>query len=53
VILVAHTNNGICSSFMFRGRRFMIVEIKFNAPRILLTPARCNEKIARSTDDPL
>lgn len=30
----------------------MTVVIKFNAPRIDETPARCREKIARSTDGP-
>jgi hypothetical protein len=30
----------------------MVVEIKFTAPRIEDTPAKCNEKIARSTDAP-
>jgi hypothetical protein len=30
----------------------IVVEIKFTAPRIEDTPARCNEKIARSTDAP-
>jgi hypothetical protein len=30
----------------------MVVEMKFTAPRIEDTPARCNEKIARSTDAP-
>jgi hypothetical protein len=30
----------------------IVVEMKFTAPRIEDTPARCNEKIARSTDAP-
>jgi hypothetical protein len=30
----------------------LIVEMKFTAPRIDDTPARCSEKIARSTDAP-
>lgn len=33
-------------------RMFIIVVIKFKAPRIEETPAKCNEKIARSTDGP-
>ena len=31
----------------------IIVEIKFTAPRIDEIPAKCNLKIAKSTDDPL
>jgi len=30
----------------------IIVVIKFTAPRIDETPAKCKEKIARSTDPP-
>jgi len=33
-------------------RKFPKVLIKFTAPRIELTPARCKEKIAKSTDLP-
>jgi hypothetical protein len=32
---------------------FTIVEIKFTAPKIDEIPAKCKEKIAKSTDDPL
>lgn len=44
-----HTNNGkssieIASPFMFK-----IVVIKLAEPKIDLTPAKCNEKIPRST----
>lgn len=31
----------------------IIVVIKFKAPRIEETPARCKEKIAKSTDGPV
>jgi hypothetical protein len=33
-------------------RKFLNVLIKFTAPRIELTPAKCKEKIAKSTDLP-
>jgi hypothetical protein len=36
-------------SFLFK---FKIVEIKFNAPKIDDTPARCKEKIVKSTEIP-
>jgi hypothetical protein len=36
------------SSFLL----FTVVLIKFTAPRIEDTPARCKEKMARSTDAP-
>jgi hypothetical protein len=48
----AQTNRGIRSGFIFLGFILIVVEIKFTAPRIEDTPARCNEKIARSTDAP-
>ena len=50
---VAHTNNGIRSKVIAFGRMFVIVEIKLIAPRIDLAPAKCREKIARSTGGPL
>jgi len=31
---------------------FIVVVIKFTAPRIEDTPAKCREKMARSTDAP-
>lgn len=33
-------------------RKFPIVEMKFTAPRIELAPAKCSEKIAKSTEAP-
>jgi hypothetical protein len=52
VIATAHTNCGIRSGFIFLGFILIVVEIKFTAPRTEETPARCKEKIARSTDAP-
>jgi len=52
VIKAAHTNKGIRSHESILGRILVTVEIKFNAPKIELTPARWREKIARSTDAP-
>lgn len=44
-----HTNSGISSYVKPFGRIFQIVVMKLAAPRILLTPAICREKIPRST----
>ena len=52
VIKTAHANSGIRSNNMPNTRKFPKVLIKFTAPRIELTPARCKEKIAKSTDLP-
>ena len=52
VIPTDHTNRGIRSAVIPAGRMLMIVEIKFTAPKIDDTPARCREKIAISTDAP-
>lgn len=52
VIATDHTNSGIRSGFMFFGFMLIVVEMKFTAPRIDDTPARCREKMARSTDAP-
>lgn len=53
VIRTLHTNKGIFSSERERDRIFTIVEIKFTAPRIEETPAKCREKIVKSTAAPL
>lgn len=53
VIATAHTNRGIRSKVIPVDRILITVEIKFTAPKIEEIPARCNLKIARSTDDPL
>lgn len=52
VMATDHTNRGIRSGFMFLGFMLIVVEIKFTAPRMDDTPARCREKMARSTDAP-
>jgi hypothetical protein len=52
VITTAHTNNGIRSNVIPFGRMLITVVIKFTAPRIDEIPARCNLKIAKSTDAP-
>ena len=52
VIKTAHANNGIRSNNIPNTRKFPNVLIKFTAPKIDLTPAKCKEKIAKSTDLP-
>ena len=52
VINTAHKNNGSRSIWKPLPRMFIIVVIKFSAPRMDLAPARWSEKIARSTDGP-
>ena len=53
VINTDHTNRGIRTGLICSTRIFMIVVIKLMAPRMEDAPARCKEKIAISTDDPL
>ena len=52
VIFTAHTNNCIRSSVSPLARAFIMVVKKFSDPKIDLAPARCREKIARSTGGP-
>jgi hypothetical protein len=52
VIRTDHTNKGIESKFIEEDRIFMIVVMKLIAPRIEEAPARCNLKIAKSTEIP-
>lgn len=52
VIPTAHTNKGIRSKVIPKDRILMIVVIKFTAPKIEETPARCREKILKSTEAP-
>lgn len=52
VIITDHTNRGIESRFIDRGRIFKIVVMKLIAPRIEEAPARCSLKIVRSTEIP-
>jgi len=52
VISTDQTNSGIESKDMEAERIFIIVVIKLIAPRIEDAPAKCNLKIARSTEIP-
>lgn len=52
VIFTAQTNRGTRSRRYPLERMLMIVVIKFTAPKIDEIPARCSEKIAKSTDGP-
>lgn len=52
VMITAQTNRGIRSRRIPCHRMLIMVVIKFTAPRIEEAPARCREKMARSTDGP-
>jgi len=52
VIKTDQTNSGIESRDIEADRMFMIVVMKLIAPRIDEAPAKCNLKIARSTEIP-
>jgi hypothetical protein len=52
VIKTAQANKGIRSNNIPNTRKLPNVLIKFTAPKIDLTPAKCKEKIAKSTDLP-
>jgi hypothetical protein len=52
VITTDQTNRGIRSKVIPLDRILIIVVIKFTAPKIEEIPARCNEKIAKSTEAP-
>jgi hypothetical protein len=52
VITTDQTNRGIRSRVMPGLRILTTVVIKLTAPKIEETPAKCKEKIAKSTDDP-
>jgi hypothetical protein len=52
VIKIDHANKGTRSSNIPKTRKFPKVLIKFTAPKIELTPAKCKEKIAKSTEPP-
>ena len=52
VITTDQINKGTRSNDMPFHRIFATVEIKFNEPKIDEAPAKCNEKIAISTDGP-
>jgi hypothetical protein len=49
---IAHTNNGILWNVIAGVLIFIIVVIKFNAPKIDDIPAKCKLKMAKSTDAP-
>jgi hypothetical protein len=53
VITTDHTNKGIRSRVIPFARMLIAVVIKFTDPRIDEIPARCKEKIAKSTEAPL
>jgi hypothetical protein len=52
VITTDQTNNGIRSKVMPFDRILITVVIKFTAPKIEEIPAKCKEKIAKSTEAP-
>ena len=52
VISTDQAKRGIRSRNIPNTRRLPNVLMKFTAPKIELTPAKCNEKIAKSTDLP-
>lgn len=53
VILTAQQNNGNRCIVIPGDRMFMIVVIKLIAPKIDEAPAKCKEKMAKSTEGPL
>lgn len=52
VINTDQANRGIRSSNIPNTRKLPKVLMKFTAPKIELTPAKCREKIAKSTEAP-
>jgi hypothetical protein len=52
VINTDQTKSGIRSIVIPLARILIVVVIKFTAPRMEETPARCSEKIAKSTEPP-
>lgn len=52
VMSTDHTNRGVWYWVIAGGFILMIVVMKLIAPRMEDTPARCREKIVRSTDAP-
>jgi len=53
VIKILHTNKDKISNLILIFRIIKIVTIKLIAPKIEETPAKCSEKIVKSTDIPL
>jgi len=52
VMKTAQTNNGVRWAVIPGARMLIIVTIKFIAPKIDETPAKCRLKIAKSTEAP-
>lgn len=52
VIRTDHTNSGVWYCDRAGGFMLMIVVMKLIAPKIEDTPARCREKMAKSTEAP-
>src|SRR5947199_8222054 len=52
VTRIDHTNSGILCSVMPGARMLKIVVMKLIAPRIEDAPARCSDRIAKSTAGP-
>lgn len=52
VIRTDQTNRGTSSIVDLGGRIFRIVVMKLMAPKIDDTPAKCREKIVKSTENP-
>ena len=52
VIITDHTNRGVWYCDIAGGFMLMIVVIKLMAPKIEETPAKCKEKMVRSTEAP-
>jgi hypothetical protein len=52
VITTDQTNNGMRSKVIPGLRILTTVVMKLTAPKIEETPAKCSEKIAKSTDEP-
>ena len=53
VINTDHANNGTLSNPIPKARKFPKVLIKLTAPKSEEMPAKCKEKMAKSTDAPL
>lgn len=52
VTKIAHANRGTRSKIIPLWRILKVVDIKLIAPKIDEIPARCSEKIAKSTEGP-
>jgi len=52
VIVTAHTNSGMRSNCIPCQRMLITVVMKLMAPKIDDAPAKCREKMAKSTDGP-